>query len=125
MAAFPKADAAAVAQYEALLPDDDRVERRRMFGHPCAFVNGNMFMGVFGDAVFVRLGDGDRAELLAEDGAGPFDPMGGRPMKDYAVLPAAWRDEPDRAEAWVARSFAFLLSMPAKKKAAKKPKTKK
>ena len=120
MAAFPKADPAAVAEYESLLPDDPRVERRRMFGHPCAFVNGNMFMGVFGDSVFVRLGDDDRAILLAEDGAAQFDPMGGRPMRDYVTLPAEWRDEPAVAEQWVARSFGYLAALSPK---AAKPRT--
>ncbi|MDA1132537.1 MAG: TfoX/Sxy family protein [Proteobacteria bacterium] len=116
MAAFPKADPAAVAEYESLLPDDPRVERRRMFGHPCAFVSGNMFMGVFGDGVFVRLGPEDRAILLAEDGAAPFDPMGGRPMREYVTLPSEWRDEPAAAEQWVARSLTYMSSLPPKVK---------
>lgn len=59
-----------------------------MFGHPCAFVSVQMFMGVFGNAVFVRLPEDLRGELLAEEGAGPFEPMAGRPMKEYVTLPA-------------------------------------
>ena len=38
---------AVVAAYEAALPDDPRVERKKMFGMPCAFVNRQMFFGTF------------------------------------------------------------------------------
>ena len=85
-----------------------------MFGHPCAFVSVQMFMGVFGNAVFVRLPEDLRGELLAEEGAGPFEPMAGRPMKEYVTLPAAWLDEPSRAEPWVARALSYGGSLPPK-----------
>jgi len=52
--------AAAIARFEALLPEDPRVTRRPVFGQPAAFVNGNMFLGVLGSEVFVRLSEADR-----------------------------------------------------------------
>jgi hypothetical protein len=64
------------------LPDDPRIDRRKMFGYPPAFVNGNLCAGLFQDRVFARLADEDRAALPG--GGDYFEPMPGRPMKAYA-----------------------------------------
>jgi TfoX/Sxy family transcriptional regulator of competence genes len=48
------------------LPDDPRVERRSMFGYPCAFAGGSMFAGLHQENLIVRLGEVERAELLAK-----------------------------------------------------------
>jgi hypothetical protein len=51
---------------------------------------------------------------LAE-GGGPFEPMAGRPMREYVVLPPAWReDEPHRVREWVARSLDHAEELPPK-----------
>ena len=54
------------------------------------FVNRNMFVGVFGSDVFVRLSEADRVQIL-EEGASVFEPIHGRPMKEYVTMPNAWR----------------------------------
>jgi len=41
--------------FVAVLPDQPNVERRQMFGYPCAFVNGNMFTGLHQGSLIVRL----------------------------------------------------------------------
>jgi TfoX/Sxy family transcriptional regulator of competence genes len=78
-----------------------------------------MFMGLYGPDVFVRLPDDDREELSALGGT-PFEPMAGRPMKEYVVLPEAWRGEPDRVREWAGRSLDWAEELPAKQ-----PKTRK
>lgn len=119
--AFPRPDAASKAFFDSVVPDDPRVQVRPMFGNFAGFVNGNMFLGVFGEAVFVRLDESDRAALLDEPGTAVFEPMSGRPMKEYVSFPEAWRDEPDKGAVWVARSLDWVGAMPAKaKKQAKK-----
>jgi TfoX/Sxy family transcriptional regulator of competence genes len=85
-----------------------------MFGNVAAFISGQMFAGLFGNVVFVRLDEAARTELLAEPGAGPFEPMKGRPMREYVALPGTWRDRPERARAWVARSLVWAATLPAK-----------
>lgn len=105
--------------FRALVPDDPRVAIKPMFGNLAAFVNDNMFMGLFGSDIGVKLGEDDRAKLLAEEGAGPFGPEE-RPMGGYATLPQSWRSSPRQAEMWVARSLEFVASLPPKKKTAKK-----
>ena len=67
---FPKPDEASRAFFESLVPDDPRVQSRPMFGNRAAFVNGNMFLALFGSKVAVRLSEEDRATLLREPGGG-------------------------------------------------------
>jgi TfoX/Sxy family transcriptional regulator of competence genes len=105
--------------FRSLLPESPDVEIKPMFGNLGAFVNGNMFAGLFGPAVGVRLAAADQAALAAVDGSGPFGPAE-RPMGGYLSLPAAWRDQTDTAADWVCRAHAFVAAMPAKKKPAKK-----
>ncbi len=100
--------------FRSIVPDDPRVEVKPMFGNLGAFVNGNMFMGLFGADVGVKLGDDDRA-ALTEAGGGPFGPEE-RPMGGYVTLPAGWRSTPAEAEPWVARSLATAGALAPKKK---------
>jgi TfoX/Sxy family transcriptional regulator of competence genes len=96
------------------VPDHPRAVVKPMFGNLVAFVNGNMFAGLFGDRIGVRiLDESTRAELAATDGAGPFGPEG-RPMGGYVSAPAAWADEPERIAEWVARAFEEVATLPPK-----------
>jgi TfoX/Sxy family transcriptional regulator of competence genes len=104
--------------FRSLIPDDPEVEIKPMFGNLGAFVHGNMFAGLFGPAVGVRLDDAGQEELAAIDGTGPFGPAE-RPMGGYTSLPAAWREAPDVAAGWLERALAHVGSLPAK---VKKPK---
>jgi TfoX/Sxy family transcriptional regulator of competence genes len=101
--------------FRSLIPDDPAVEVKPMFGNLGAFVHGNMFAGLFGPAVGVRLDDAARAELAAIDGSGPFGPAE-RPMGEYTSLPDAWRATPDVAAGWVDRSLSHIRSLPPKVK---------
>lgn len=108
-------------RFEDAFPDDPRAERRKMFGFPSGFVNGNMFGGLFETDVVLRLGEADRALMMNDYGAEPFEPMG-RPMKGYVSVPAAIVAEPERLREWVQRAFEFAAGLPAKEKKAPKAK---
>jgi TfoX/Sxy family transcriptional regulator of competence genes len=101
------------------LPDDRRVERRKMFGYPAVFANGYMFAGLFQDQMFVRLPADDRDALERRHGALPFEPMPGRPMKDYTRLPDPVLADEAAVADLLARSLAFTASLPPKVKKAK------
>ncbi len=98
-----------------LIPEDPAVEVKPMFGNLGAFVHGNMFAGLFGPAVGVRLGDQAQAELAAIDGSGPFGPAE-HPMGGYISLPEAWRGTPEIAAGWVERALTHVSSLPPKVK---------
>ena len=118
--AMPRPDAESRAFFESIVPDDPRVHVRPTFGNVAGFVNGNMFIGLFGADLFVRLSDEDRAELLQEHDAAILEPMKGKPMKEYVVVPEEWRDRPDRVGDWVARSLGYAGALPEKKPRKKK-----
>ena len=100
--------------FRSLLPEDPEVEVKPMFGNLGAFVHGNMFAGLFGPSVGVKLAGPDTAELSAADGAGPFGPAE-RPMGGYLSLPGAWRDDAEQSARWVAKARAYVGSLPPKK----------
>jgi TfoX/Sxy family transcriptional regulator of competence genes len=96
---------------------------RKMFGCPCSFVNGNMFAGVFADSLFLRLPVDERL-AFAKFGARPFEPLPGRVMREYVVVPPGTLKAKARLNAWIEKSFAYAAALPpkVKKPARKKPK---
>jgi TfoX/Sxy family transcriptional regulator of competence genes len=86
-----------------------------MFGNISAFVGGNMFFGVFGNDLFVRLSGEDQLELLKNKGSSVLEPMKGNPMKDYVVLPGTWRARPEILRSWISKSLEWSSKLPAKK----------
>lgn len=95
--------------------EDLGVERRIMFGYPCYFVNGNMFLGAFEDGAVVRLSTADRqAALLSSEGFSPFEPVPGRVMKEYVVAPGSVYTEEKRFRELVRQSLTYTRSLPAK-----------
>jgi TfoX/Sxy family transcriptional regulator of competence genes len=101
--------------FRSIVPDDPRVDVKPMFGNVAAFVNGNMFMGLFGSDVGVRLPEEARMELSGIEGSGPFGPEG-RPMGEYVALPASWRDDPENTAAWCEQALDHVAAMPPKAK---------
>ena len=111
---LPKASDDAKALFAEVVPDDPRVVVKPMFGNLAAFVNGNMFAGLFGDQIGVKvLDDAVRTELAAIDGVGPFGPDE-RPMGGYLSLPAAWASAPARMSEWVGRAHEGVAALPPK-----------
>jgi hypothetical protein len=99
-------------RFRALAPDRPGVEVKPMFGNLGAFVNGNMFMGLFGSDVGLKLADAERSEVLAKPGAGPFGPAE-RPMSGWVTIPAEWT--PEDARPWVESALAHIEALPPKK----------
>ena len=105
------------ARFRALVPGEaPGVEVKPMFGSVGAFVNGNMFAGLFGTDIGVKLDDAAKAELSAIDGSGPCGPEE-RPMGGYLSMPESFSD--DEARAWMERAHEHVATFPPK---AKKPK---
>lgn len=113
---MPRSTKEAETFLRAMLPDTPEVTVRPMFGNLSAFVNGNMYTGVFGDDLFVRLSEKDTAELLKFKGASSFEPMKGRAMKGYAVVPRAWKGDSAKVKPWVTKALDFTGKMPPKAK---------
>ena len=105
------------ARFRTLVPDAAGVEVKPMFGSVGAFVNGNMFAGLFGTDVGVKLDDEARDELARIEGSGPFGPEE-RPMGGYLSMPESFSD--DEASAWMERARDYVATLPPKEKKPKK-----
>lgn len=101
-----------VALFDRVLPDAPGVERKRMFGMPAAFLNGNMFLGAMGGIMILRLGPDARDELMGLGGE-PFAPRG-PVMREYVALPENLHEDEEFVRSWVARSVEFAGALPPK-----------
>ncbi len=100
--------------FRDLVPERPDVAVKAMFGNLGAFVNGNMFMGLFGSSIGLKVAEDDRARLSAIDGAGPFGPEE-RPMAGYVAMPASWRTRPEMALPWISLALDHVAALPPKK----------
>ncbi|MCD1295843.1 hypothetical protein CUJ83_12640 [Methanocella sp. CWC-04] len=100
-------------------------EKKKMFGCPVYFVNNNMFTGVHGSNIFLRLSEEDREKILSEfESVSIFEPVKGRKMKEYVVLSPAIFNDNDLFKQWLSRSHEYVSGMPErspKKSKSKKP----
>ncbi|WP_285727226.1 TfoX/Sxy family protein [Psychromicrobium xiongbiense] len=100
--------------FRSIIPDAPGVVVKPMFGNLGAFVNGNMFAGMFGESIGVRVLDETlQAELSAIPGTGAFGPAE-RAMGGYTSLPADWRQAPGLAAEWIGIALEQVGHLPAK-----------
>jgi TfoX/Sxy family transcriptional regulator of competence genes len=111
-----KASEEIIELFDKIIPDLPGVEKRKMFGYPVTFINGNMFMGIHGNSVILRLPDNKRAEFLKLQSAIQFEPMPGRFMKEYVVIPEWMLDDQLILNHWIEKSFEYTSSLPIKLK---------
>ena len=117
MPKFVKSSAGLVARFAAAVerngaPD---ITPRQMFGYPCAWIGGNMLTGLFAEDWWVRVSEPDRDALMALPGAHPFEPMPGRAMGRYVVLPPDVVASDADLDAWLARAVGFTRTVPPKR----------
>src|SRR5438309_11745300 len=105
---IPKPTSADKDRFQSLVPDDPRVSIKPMFGNLGAFVGGNMFMGLFGADVGVKLDDAGQRELMSA-GGGPFGPAERR-MGGYVSLPSTMGAAD--AKRWIAQSLEYVSAQP-------------
>jgi TfoX/Sxy family transcriptional regulator of competence genes len=107
---IPKPSESDRARFRSLVPEDPRVDVKPMFGNLGAFVNGNMFMGLFGSAIGLKLPDAQARHVL-DSGGGSFGPAE-RPMAGYVSLPPAMTDA--EATPLIAESLFYVGALPPK-----------
>jgi len=105
-----------VAAFEAATSGLSGAEPRKMFGYSCVFSKGNMFAGLHEAGMVLRLPDEERTEFLRLKGAKQFEPMPGRVMREYVVVPKVLLNAPEQLRAWVEKSLAYVSSLSAKPK---------
>lgn len=92
------------------------VRKRQMFGCPVYFAKDNMFAGVFENDIFIRLSEKDRKNITSEyDEVAQFEPVKGRVMKEYVVLPESLYNDHEKFRELLDLSYNYVSSLPPKK----------
>jgi len=100
--------------FRRLVPDDERVTTRPMFGSLAAFANGYMFMGLYATELFVRVPEEQRAARL-EAGWHNLEAMPGKPMREYFVIRGDWRISTAGVREYAGEALDYVLGLPPKK----------
>ncbi len=114
MPKFTRTPEELVQIFEKTISDFPMAEQRKVFGYPAAFVNGQMFTGPHGTNVILRLAEPDRAAFMAQYKTQLFEPMPGRPMKEYVLVPEVVYKSPQVLGPWIEKAMAFAQSLPPK-----------
>jgi TfoX/Sxy family transcriptional regulator of competence genes len=112
--AWRKSPPALLALFDRSLPATDGVERRTMFGCPAAFANGQMFALLHQESFVLRLSEADRRLMRERHGAKAFEPVPGRPKREYFMLPEAVIEDPTLLASWLNRSIAYASTVTPK-----------
>lgn len=120
---FIKSPPELIERFDAVTAEIADAERRQMFGYQALFVGGYHVTGLHQATWVVRLGEADRRELLAVPGSRPFEPIPGRAMGGYVVLPSQVVADDEAVRRWVERAIAHARSLPRKVPKVKKPKS--
>lgn len=113
---FKKSSGEAVAFLEKTAADIT-ADRKKMFGYPCLFINGNMFAGLFADDFFFRVNPAEKEKLMKNHPEYvPFEPLPGRIMKEYLSVRDVIREEGARIRKIIRESLEYASTLPKKKK---------
>ena len=82
---WERSSEALVEKFTKIFEGYEDIERKKMFGYAGCFLKGYMFTGLHEQNWILRLDDADREQMIDCHGAALFEPMEGRPMREYAL----------------------------------------
>ena len=112
-----------VARFDAAAPKGAAVVRKPMFGYPTLYLNGNMFAGTYQDKVVCAPHHRGSGKAARQIGALSFEPMPGRPMREYVVLPSVVVANPSSLARWIKSASEYAAALPAKAPRSAAPRT--
>ena len=89
------------------------VEEKKMFGGVGFLLYGNILVGVWKDALIVRVGPDHYDDALLEPHVREFD-ITGKPMKGWVLVESEGIEEDDRLKEWIQRATTFVGTLPRK-----------
>ncbi|MCP5510045.1 MAG: TfoX/Sxy family protein [Chlamydiales bacterium] len=103
-----------IEKFHTVMEHFDDIDRKKMFGYPCCFVQGNMFTGLHEESWVLRLPEDFRFTVMQTHGALQFEPMAGRVMKEYVKIPLSVQNNVVELKSWIATSLDYAFSLPPK-----------
>lgn len=114
---------AATSEYIEFIADQLRplgpVQMKRMFGGMGLYIDNMMFGVIFGETLYFKVDDSNRADYEAED-MGPFEyamSNGKTGSISYYEVPGRLLDDPDEMIDWARKSVDVMLRVHAEKRA--------
>lgn len=89
------------------------VEEKKMFGGLGFLLHGNMLVGVWKNAMIVRLGPEEGEAALRQPHVGEFD-ITGRPMRGWIMIASEGVADEGAVNGWVQQAVRFVGKLPAK-----------
>ena len=107
-------------RFDDLFEDFGRISIRRMFGGEGIYAGDQIIGLVVDDKLFLKTGDGNRADYLAE-GCKPFTFRRGKKITatSYYELPDRLLDDPEELGHWARKAQAAALAVKAPRKKAR------
>lgn len=96
-----------------MLPGQEALVEKKMFGGVGFMLHGNMACAVHKDMLVVRVGPQGHEAALAMPHTLPFD-ITGRVMRGWVMVSAEGCAEDEALEAWVNRGIKFAMTLPSK-----------
>ena len=96
-----------------ILAQTPAIEEKKMFGSVGFMLHGNLLVGVWKDALIVRLGAEEGAAALRESHVREFD-VTGRPMRGWALVEPDGIEHDGQLNGWIERAIMFVRTLPAK-----------
>lgn len=118
--AWTKSPQSLIDLFDKSVPSGTDISRRKMFGYPAAFANGNLFIGLHQNDFILRLSEKDRAQFSAEFGERTFEPMKGRPMREYVRLPEELLADARKRASWINLSLRYAETITPKTRTPKR-----
>lgn len=116
MRKWKKSSTELITFFQKVIPHDKFIEHRKMFGYPCAFINGHMFTGLHEENMILRLAESDRQKFCRKYETHLFEPLPGRIMKEYVILPDELKHYQKLFSPWLKKSLDYVASLPPKAK---------
>jgi len=95
------------------LIDRSDIEEKKMFGGIGFLLNGNLLVGVWKDALIVRLEADYAVDALTRPHVREFD-ITGRPMRGWVLVEPEGLESDRQLAGWIKRAVAFVETLPAK-----------
>ncbi len=97
----------------AVVAGRDDINEKPMFGGLCLLAHGNMFAGIQGETLMVRVGKEAHDEAMGKPHARIMD-FSGRPMRGYVYVDPPGIATEAQLREWIEFSLAFVDTLPAK-----------
>jgi hypothetical protein len=100
---------------------DVECQKRTLFGFPAYFIKGNMFIAAHEDNIIIKIPNERKNDLKKQyREVGDFEPMPGRVMKEYLVIPKNVYSNKEKFSRLLEVSLEYVSSLPPKIKKKKK-----